>query len=452
MTQTTLSTAKTDQLTELLTAGERAIELNPINLPGAIAQYVHDTKKKANTWMQELAIPTRRDEDWRFTDLSPLFQHQFEAPPPLPVEKLFIEQFILPEAENSRLVFINGVYSDRCSNLTGLPDGVFVGSIAQLPTKYHGKLSQYLAKQPGHQEFFTALNTIGLNDVAIIWVGKNQIIEQPIHLLFIASPHGQPMLSQRRCLVVAESGSSVSFIEHSVTSEFGCPDAIASHPYLNNTVTEIYVEENATVSHVRVQRDGGAAFNISKTAVSQSKDSRYTSHCINLGAKLSRHNFHIYQNGAGTETNLQGLTMIGHRQTADTHSAIILQHPHGVANQLHKCIVDDYAHAIFNGQVYVAQNAQLTEASQLNRNLLLSSKGRVDTKPQLEIIADNVKCSHGATVSQLEDDEIFYLQSRGIDASKGRNLLIDAFAAEILQELPIHSIQQMLARCVSCRI
>ncbi|MEH1948298.1 MAG: Fe-S cluster assembly protein SufD, partial [Nostoc sp.] len=195
--------------------------------------------------------------------------------------------------------------------------------------------------------------------------------------------------------------------------------------------------------------EGAEAFHIGKTAIAQARDSRYTCHAITLGAKLSRHNLEILQTGEQTQTTLNGLTIISGKQLSDTHSAIALNYPHGISDQLHKCIVGDRAHAVFNGKVLVPKRAQLTNASQLNRNLLLSSKARIDTKPQLEITADNVKCAHGATVSQLEDDEIFYLQSRGIDENDARKLLINAFAAEIINQIPVPSLREILLNTVN---
>lgn len=260
------------------------------------------------------------------------------------------------------------------------------------------------------------------------------------------------MVNQPRALIVAETGSSITFIEHYATADiFGCSDQVKVQPYFTNAVTEIYLEENAQVNHTRLQRGSGSAFHIGKNAVFQARNSRYTCHAISLGAKLSRHNLEVYQRGEGTETTLNGLTLIGSQQLADTHSSMMLNHQHGTFNQVHKCIIDDKAHGIFNGKVFVPQTAQFTNANQLSRNLLLSSKGRIDTKPQLEIVADNVKCSHGATVSQLEADEVFYLRSRGLSEQMSRHLLIDAFAAEILGKLPSETLTQVLSRCVSCR-
>jgi Fe-S cluster assembly protein SufD len=292
---------------------------------------------------------------------------------------------------------------------------------------------------------FTALNTSGLKDVAVVWVAKNVVVETPIHLVFVAAGEA-PSISLPRCLVVAETGSSVTLVEE-FTNRRGAESA--EKVYFTNAVTEIWVEENAQVSHTRLELEGAEAFHIGKTAVSQARDSRYTCHAIALGGKLSRHNLEILQTGEQTETTLNGLTMIGGNQLGDTHSAIALNYPYSTSRQLHKCIVGDRAHGVFNGKVFVPKPAQLTDAAQLNRNLLLSPKARVDTKPQLEITADNVKCAHGATVSQLEDDEIFYLQSRGIDENDARNLLINAFAAEIINQIPVPSLRERLTQTVN---
>jgi Fe-S cluster assembly protein SufD len=213
-------------------------------------------------------------------------------------------------------------------------------------------------------------------------------------------------------------------------------------------VTEIWVNENAQVSHSRIVLESDTAFHIGKTAVTQARYSRYSCNAVTVGGKISRHNLEILQTGEQTETTLNGLTVIADKQLADTHSAIALNHPHGISKQLHKCIIGDRAHGVFNGKIFVPKPAQLTDAAQLNRNLLLSSKSRIDTKPQLEITADNVKCAHGATVSQLEDDEIFYLQSRGIDENDARKLLVNAFAAEIINLIPVTSLGEKLLKTV----
>ncbi|WP_427158701.1 Fe-S cluster assembly protein SufD [Aliinostoc sp. HNIBRCY26] len=412
--------------------------LNQVTVPASTG-WLQEIRERAANWVRHSTIPTTREEEWRFTDLSELRQvkfHSFTATSP------DISAFTLPESHNSRLVFLNGVYAPELSAVADLPAGVVVGNLNALPLTEQERVQKHLAQAEGALEVFTALNTAGISDVAVVLVAKNVIVETPIHLLFISVTGETATIAQPRCLVVAESGSQVSVIEDYVTTsgEAGV--------YLTNAVTEIAIADNAQVSHTRVERDSQQAFHIGKTAVTQTRYSRYTCHAISLGAKLSRHNLEILQTGEQTETTLNGLTMIAGNQVADTHSAIALNHPYGTSKQLHKCIVGDRAHAVFNGKVFVPKPAQLTDAAQLNRNLLLSSKARVDTKPQLEITADNVKCAHGATVSQLEDDEIFYLQSRGIDANDSRKLLVNAFAAEIINQIPVASLRDSLLNTV----
>ncbi len=440
-------------LTELL---KQCQALNIQLIEPEMVAWVQEVRDRAQIFARQFTLPTRRDEEWRFTDLSSLRQVTFQAS----AQKVELPggsdvSALIPEAVNSRLVFVNGVYAPGLSAVADLPDGVVVSNLAGLPITHRSRVRDYLAQSQGAQELFTALNTSGLTDVAVVWVPKNLVVETPIHLLFISAPGEMPTFSQPRCLVVAESGSDVTLIEEYTNRTDAGGDACATSAeregegvYLTNAVTEIWLEENAQVSHTRVERESDAAFHIGKSAIAQARDSRYTCNAITMGAKLSRHNLEIFQTGEQTETTLNGLTMIAGQHLADTHSAIALNHPYGTSRQLHKCIVADRAHAVFNGKVFVPKPAQLTDAGQLNRTLLLSPQARVDTKPQLEIIADNVKCSHGATVSQLDDDEVFYLRSRGLDEADARNLLINAFAAEIINQLPVASLRQTLSTVV----
>jgi len=398
--------------------------------------WLQEVREHAASLVRHSMIPNTREEEWRFTDLSALRQVEFQVGGQYSVSGDDIPS--LPEA-NNRLVFVNGVYAPELSAIADLPSGVVVGNLAGLPNAYRSKVQQYLAQSEGMLEVFTALNTAGMHDVGVVWVPQNMVVEAPIHLVFITAGE-EAIISQPRCLVVGETGSQVSLVEEYVNRRG------AEGVYLNNAVTEIFVGENGQVSHTRIQSDGAQGFHIGKTAVTQGRYSRYSCDAITLGGKLSRHNLEILQTGEQTETTINGLTMIGGQQVGDTHTAIALNHPYGITRQLHKCILADKAHGVFNGKVFVPKPAQLTDAGQLNRNLLLSPHARVDTKPQLEITADNVKCAHGATVSQLEDDEIFYLQSRGIDEDSARNLLIHAFAAEIINHIRVPSLKERLTQ------
>lgn len=425
-----------DTLTHLLTLTP------PLSSP-----QLQQLRSQATGYLQEETIPTNRNEEWRFTDLSPLLSQTFTAPssqiPPININGL-----ILPEAPDTRLVFVNGIYAPQYSSIN-LSAGLFIGNLA-VAIEAGLAVTDYLGKQPRGEEVFTAINTAGINEAAIVWLSKDISMETPIHLLFIATVDDAAILLQRgsanaiqpRTLIVLESGSSATLVEEYLHT------SIPNHSYLTNSVTEIWLEDTAKLNHTRIQDEDITAIHIGKTAVSQSQHSCYTGNSIDLGSKLSRHNWEIFQIGAQTETHLNGLAMVNGEQETDTHSTIALTKPHGITNQLHKCIVDDRAHAIFNGKVFVPQAAQQTDAGQLNRNLLLSSTAKIDTKPQLEITADNVKCSHGATVSQLEDDEIFYLQSRGLDLETAKILLINAFAVEIIERIPVASVREKLAIAV----
>jgi Fe-S cluster assembly protein SufD len=401
---------------------------------------LQELRTQAAGYLQEQAIPTTSDEEWRFTNLNPLLSQTFTAPA-VAVPPVNIDGLVIPEASETRLVFVNGIYAPLLSSLANLPVGVFIGNLAAANAAGLA-VNNYLGKQPGGEEVFTAINTAGMNDAAVVWLAPDTAIESPIELLFITTVADTAISTHPRASIVLEQRSSATIVQKYLSTS-------AAHlSYFNNSVTEIWLGESAKLNHTRIQTEAVAAIHISKTAVSQSQHSVYIGNSIDLGAKLSRHNWEIFQIGAQTETHLNGLAMVNGEQESDTHSTIALTQPHGITNQLHKCIVDDRAHAIFNGKVFVPQAAQQTNAGQLNRNLLLSAKARIDTKPQLEITADNVKCSHGATVSQLEDDEIFYLQSRGLDIETAKILLINAFAVEIIDRIPVFSVREQLAIAV----
>ena len=399
-------------------------------------QWLKDIRQESKNWLSSLSVPTRKDEDWRFIDLSSLTAGKFVTAGD---NVGAIRESPLPETQNSRLVFVNGVYNSELSDVSGLPEGLYVGTLDSLPASYNA--AEYFAKQPG-TDAFTALNTAGGKDVAVVWVGKNVAVETPVHLIFIADGESSASFAQPRTLIVGETGSSISLIE----------EYSGRGEYFTNAVTEVFVKSNARINHTRLQQESEAGYHIGKTAISQARDSHYTISEINLGAKLFRHNPEAWQQGEQTETNLNGLTVATGEQVSDTHSIIALTKPHGTTDQLHKCIVGDRAHTVFNGKVFVPKEAQLTNATQLNRNLMLSPKARVDTKPELQITADNVKCAHGATVSQLEADEIFYLRSRGLSEAGANQLLIDAFAAEIIDRIPIESLRNRITQTIEQKV
>lgn len=429
MTQTTTPPIKEDIFLS------KILELRPDapvdKLDRETGEWLTNLREQSASWVSRLTVPTKKDEEWRFTDIAEILDLDIVAPTSLDYKDdlpLFLTE------GDIRLVFVNGVYQEELSNTSGLPEGIYVGSLTNLPEAYCKYFRPFLGTLPGKEEVFTSLNTASISDVAIIWAAQNTVVEKPIHLLFVSVADNAVTISQPRSWIVAERNCQLTIVE-----EY---QGISS--YFTNAVTEVFLGENAQINHTRLQQESNTAYHIGKTAINQKRDSRYTLTEINLGAKLSRHTPQVYQDGEQTETNLNGLTVAKESQTSDTHSVISLNHPHGITDQLHKCIVSDRAHSVFNGKVFVPKPAQLTNASQLNRNLLLSSKARVDTKPELQITADNVKCSHGATVSQLEAEEIFYLRSRGLTENDAKQLLIDAFVAEIIERIPVQSVRETI--------
>ncbi|MEY2979220.1 MAG: Fe-S cluster assembly protein SufD [Prochlorotrichaceae cyanobacterium] len=443
---------RSQYLQNLLTIAQSGPDLGQVAPVAQVESSALQTLQgQAAARLRELAIPSTREEDWRFTDLSGILSLELKHPYPhcLLPSRAELLPILLPDAPH-RLVFVNGIFAPELSHLEDLPPGVKVGN-AQSETAQAAWTTR-VGQLPGSEEVFTTLNTAAFEDIAVIQVAKDTVLDVPLHLIFVSTSGSQPTFSQPRCLIVADRFSQLSIVEDYITIGEGCMYGSANGVYVTNAVTEIWLGENACIHHSRLQRDSSGAYHIGKTAVHQSQNSRYTNISLLLGAKLSRHNLEVFHQGEQVDTQLHGLALVTGTQIADTHSSIVYQYPHCSSDQLYKAIVDDRGRSIFNGRVYVPQAAQLTNAAQLNRNLLLSSKARVDTKPQLEIVADNVKCAHGATVSQLEDDEIFYLQSRGINRQSAKNLLLDAFAREIINKVPLTSLRETLARCMACRL
>lgn len=399
--------------------------------PRHVTSLRHAARARAAT----LQFPTRADEAWHFTDPAPLQKMQFHAVTKAgEINPADIEKFIVPEAD-SRLVFVDGVYAPELSQTRS--DRVL--NFQQAWLSHADLITAHFGLHTDHKEdIFIAQNTAEWQDGAFVWLGKNDT--QPVHILYVATGQDSAKAIYPRLLIMAESQTKTSVVEDYV--------ALGEQVYFSNCVTEIVVQDGAEINHSKIQREAKTAFHVANCNVQLGKNSQYKSQTISLGARLSRYNLMIKQNEEGTHAELDGLALINGRQTADTRTEMDHAKPHGSSSQLHKCIVDGAAHAVFNGIVYVRKGAQLTDSKQSSRNLLLSGKAHVDTKPQLEIFADDVKCAHGATVGQLDQDELFYLKSRGLDDATARKLLTYAFAAEIIEKIPVDSIRESLEATV----
>ncbi len=402
-------------------------------------------RRAAMDQFTRVGFPTARDEEWRFTPVGPIAQADFQAATPASVDRDALTPFLFGHAEWPQLVFVNGKLAPELSWVPALPPGVRVASLAaalqSVPALVEPHLSRYARSDT---TAFTALNTALMRDGAFVYVPAHTSLELPIHLLFVTTA-GSTGAAHPRNLIVVERGARASLVE----SYVGLGDDSA---YFTNAVTEVYSGEDAWTEHTRLQREGGRAYHVGLTQVDQARGSHYRSFTLAMGGAISRHNLHVQLSAPGIETLMYGLYLARGDQVVDNHTAIFHDHPNCNSWEVYKGVLDDRARAVFNGKVLVKPEAQKTDAKQTNRNLLLSDTAKVDTKPQLEIFADDVKCTHGATVGFLDPGAQFYLQSRGVPAAAARRLLTYAFAAEVVNEVALEPVRLELDRLVLERL
>ncbi len=414
-------------------------------LNGDKSSFVHPLRIEALNRFGELEFPTQKDEEWKYTNISPLLKHSFlPAAEKSFVNNEFVKSNLFNENEHSLIVFINGHYAEEHSKLKDLPDGVIVRSIAKEINNESPLIKKYFSKFADHKnQIFTALSTAYTEDGAFIYIPDGKIVEEPIHLLFITNSKGQKLLTQPRNLFVAGKNSRVSIIEHYVTTE--------ENIYFTNTVTEIVADEDSIVNHVKLQEESLNSFHIARMEVDQEKNSYFSSHSISTGAELTRNDFNARFNNEGGECTLNGLYMIEGKQLFDAHTLIDHAKPHCNSHEHYKGILNDQSRGVFNGKVIVRPDAQKTNAFQENNNILLSGDAMVNTKPQLEIFADDVKCSHGATIGQLDEDARFYLKSRGIGEEAGKTILLHAFASDVITSINNESLRNYIEKIITER-
>jgi Fe-S cluster assembly protein SufD len=392
----------------------------------------------------DLGLPAAGDENWKYTSLGALAQVAFEVPAPAGAsEEPLVRAWETPGS--LQLVFVDGRYRPELSSPPRTSDGVVVGSLGAALAERPELVGRELAR---HADFradaLTALNTAFIEDGAFIHLPAGAAVEAPIHLLFLSTAEGRASLSQPRNLIVAGARSRATVIE----TYAGRPDAV----YLTNAVTEISLGQGAQVEHYKLQQESGNAFHIALLQVTQGRDSRFSSHSLALGGALARNEVRTLFASQGGECALNGLYMSSGRQHLDNRTLIDHKSPRCTSRELYKGVADGESHAVFGGRVLVREDAQKTDARQINRNLLLSEGAEIDTRPQLEIFADDVKCAHGAAVGELDEDALFYLRSRGVDLPAARSLLTWAFASEMVELIPSKPLRSRVRQLVTSRL
>ncbi len=394
----------------------------------------------------ELGLPDVKNEEWKYTNVAPIARMDFNSPAgrvDSPDAKL--SELGFPETMESQLVFVNGKLRSDLSSIAALPEGVVAIDLADAITDARVKelVWKHLAQEADYvSEHFIALNTALMSRGAFVLIPKGITVNVPILLQFISD--GSERTSFPRVLLIAEENSAATVIENYVST--------GDEEYFTNAVVEIVLKDGARLEHYKVQRESLGSFHIATTAADLGAAASYDSTTINFGAQLSRHEINVRMDNEGAECWVDGLYVVTTGQHTDTHSLIDHRKPHCTSHQLYKGILDGKSRAVFNGKVFVRHDAQKTDAMQTNKNLLLSNDARVDTKPQLEILADDVKCAHGAAVGQIEEDELFYLETRGIHTDLARNLLTYGFAEEVIGKIKIESIRAQLDEAVLNRL
>ena len=401
---------------------------------------------------EELGFPSVKDEEWKYTNVAAIAKIDFKpgtspkaASPGSDAKDL--ASLGSPETAASQLVFVNGKLRKALSAVNGLPQQVVAMDLSEAiaDERYGEIVGSNLARQADYvANGFTALNTAFISDGAFVYIPKDAVVETPIQLLFVSDGAAVNAANFPRILVVAEENSSATLIESYVSTD----DTV----YFTNAVVEIALKDGARLEHYKTQRESLEAFHIATTMADLGPNSTYDSTTITFGARLSRHDYGVTMDHEGVECWVDGLYLVTASQHTDTHSVIDHRKPHCTSHQLYKGILDGKSRAVFNGKVFVRHDAQKTDAMQTNKNLLLSNEARVDTKPQLEILADDVKCAHGAAVGQIDEDQLFYLETRGIHPDLSRNLLTYGFAEEVIGKIKVDSIRAELDAAVLNRL
>jgi len=428
-----------------LVADRYLVDFNRVKptLSGAYLPWLDQAREEALTAFLDIGFPSLRDEDWKYTSVAQIENGRFVLAPTAANQAAAADVAALALPGARLLVFVDGRFARELSHIGALPTGVAITSLARVlerePERLQARLGYPAVDYPSG---FAALNAAFMNDGAYVHIEAGVALDEPIHLLFLATTANAA--THARNLVVAEAGSRVRIVEHHA--------AIDGAVYFSNVVTDIVIGRGAAVEHHKLQEESLRAFHVAAVNADLGEDGRFVSSSFALGGALARTDIDVGLNAAGAQCVLDGLYMTDGRQHIDHHTRIDHAQPRGTSREFYKGVLAGASRAVFNGKVIVRPDAQQCDAFQTNRNLLLSEQAEVDTKPQLEIWADDVKCGHGATVGQLDPDQLFYLRARGVDAAAAHALLVFAFADEVIARIDLVPLRERLQRLLRTRL
>lgn len=414
------------------------------SLNGQASSSLHGVRKDAIAKFEQLDFPTVKNEDWKYTNVSVINNFNFVRDLKTAISGEELKQHLISSLDCFLFVMVNGNFSPELSDINGLPDGVIVDSFRNVYKNNPELINKYFAKYAEIENGFVALNTAFANDGVVIYIPENIVLEKPVMTLYLTGSNEVNVLSQPRTLVVAEANSKLNLVElfHS----------IADNETLTNSVSEIIVDENAHVEVYKIQNENLKAYHYNRTQSHLAKNSIFTIYNVTLGGILVRNDSNVVLDDENCTGNLFGLYLTDGEQHVDNHTLIDHAKPHCQSNELYKGVLDGKSRGVFNGKVFVRKDAQKTNAYQSNKAILLTDEATIDTKPQLEIYADDVKCSHGAAIGQLDYDAVFYLRSRGIGEELARTVLIRAFADDVFELIPNETLHEYLNNLVHTKL
>ncbi|WP_339875003.1 Fe-S cluster assembly protein SufD [Olleya marilimosa] len=406
---------------------------------------IHDVRSEAIKTFEAKGFPTKKDEAWKYTSLNSVLKHDYSLFPKQDnaLEYSDIKKYFLDDIDTYKIVFIDGKYSSNLSQTTHDGIDVCLMSSALHKPKYQLIIENYFNKVAG-KEGLTSLNTAFSKEGAYIHIPKNKVVAKPIQIVHFSTGNEAALMLQPRNLIVVDENSHVQIIERH--------QSLTDNPVLTNSVTEIVANKRAIVDYYKVQNDNINASLIDSTFVEQKRESHVSVHTFSFGGKLTRNNLNFYQNGEYMDSTLNGVTIIGDKQHVDHNTLVHHIEPNCESHQDYKGIFNDSSTGVFNGKVVVNKEAQKTNAFQSNNNILLSDKATINSKPQLEIFADDVKCSHGCTIGQLDESALFYMKSRGIPEKEAKGLLMYAFSNNVLKSVKIPELKQRITKIITNKL
>lgn len=406
---------------------------------------VHHVRSEAIKIFESQGFPSKKEEAWKYTSLKSILKHDYSVFPKHEknIEYNDVKKYFIHEIDSYKIVFIDGKYSSHLSQTTHDGIDVCLMSAALNKPKYQLVIDNYFNKA-ATKDSITSLNTAFSQEGAYIHIPKNKLVEKPIQIIHFSTGNETAIMHQPRNLIVVNENSHVQIIERH--------QSLTNNPVLTNSVTEIFANKRAIVDYYKIQNDNENASLIDNTFINQKQESHCSVHTFSFGGKLTRNNLNFYQNGERIDSTLKGVTIIGNKQHVDHNTLVHHIEPNCESHQDYKGVFNDNATGVFNGKVLVNKEAQKTNAFQANNNILVSDKASINTKPQLEIFADDVKCSHGCTIGQLDESALFYMQSRGIPKKEAKALLMYAFSNNVLNSVKIPEIKQRITKIIATKL